>query len=88
MTSATKRRPPAAGIGRKKGVPNKTTASVKLALTEAFKGLGGVPALLSWAKSDPSEFYKLWAKMLPQEVTVPDGSSVQAVVILAPLGTE
>ena len=56
------------GSGRKKGVPNKTTANVKQALTEAFEKLGGVSALSTWAASEPGEFYKLWAKLLPQDV--------------------
>lgn len=54
--------------GRVKGTPNKATKAVKDALVEAFDELGGVPALVAWAKSDPTEFYKLWTKMLPNEV--------------------
>jgi hypothetical protein len=61
-------KPPNAGKGRKKGVPNKSTASVKEALALAFQGVGGVPALQTWAKDNPGEFYKLWSKMLPTEV--------------------
>lgn len=57
-----------AGKGRKKGVPNKATASVKAALVEAFEKRGGVPALLAWANTEPTEFYKLWVRMLPQDV--------------------
>ena len=62
-------RPPAAGIGRKPGVLNKSTASVKNALIEAFEKRGGIPSLVDWAEQDPTEFYKLWAKLLPQELT-------------------
>ena len=54
--------------GRKAGTPNKTTQGVKEALCAAFEGMGGVPALLDWGRLEPAEFYKLWAKMLPQEV--------------------
>jgi len=54
--------------GRVKGVPNKTTKAVKDALQEAFEGLGGVVALTAWAKKEPTEFYKIWAKLLPTEV--------------------
>lgn len=38
------------GKGRKKGVPNKTTVACKEALQLAFQGIGGVPALQTWAK--------------------------------------
>jgi hypothetical protein len=54
--------------GRRKGSPNKTTADVKAALVAAFDQLGGVPALVRFAKKRPAEFYKLWAKLLPSEV--------------------
>jgi hypothetical protein len=54
--------------GRKAGTPNKATASVKEALCAAFEGMGGAEALLVWGRKEPAEFYKLWAKMLPQEV--------------------
>lgn len=54
--------------GRQKGTPNKATAEVKTALQEAFEHKGGVPALVAWADENPTEFYKLWAKMLPHEV--------------------
>lgn len=70
------RKPPNAGKGRPKGTPNKSTASVKAALTEAFEKLGGATALVAWGKlpENRGEFYKLWAKMLPQEVTGAGGA--------------
>jgi hypothetical protein len=55
--------------GRTKGTPNKTTASVKQALSEAFEGMGGVDALLAWGSDNQTEFYKLWAKLLHVDVT-------------------
>lgn len=54
--------------GRQKGSLNKTTSAVKDALTAAFEELGGVAALANWGKQNETEFYKLWVKMLPQEV--------------------
>ncbi|HEY6021799.1 MAG TPA: hypothetical protein VIY48_18595 [Candidatus Paceibacterota bacterium] len=54
--------------GRKKGTPNKSTVSVKEALQAAFDGMGGMEALKVWGQQEPTEFYKLWSKMLPQEV--------------------
>lgn len=69
-----------AGPGRPRGVPNKSTASVKAALQAAFDERGGVPALLDWADGEPTEFYKLWAKMLPTEVTGKDGAAFSITV--------
>lgn len=63
--------------GRKKGSLNKTTASVKAALSEAFDKRGGVPALLTWAKDNETEFYRLWSKMIPVEVTGENGGPIE-----------
>lgn len=61
-------KPPNAGKGRKKGVPNKITRSVKEAIVAAFDDLGGVPSLVGWGKKNPSEFYGLWGRLAPREV--------------------
>lgn len=75
-SAVTKRRPPNAGKGRVKGVPNKTTVAVKQALAAAFDELGGVAALAEWARGNPDDFYKLWVKLLPTEVSGPDGGPI------------
>ncbi len=64
------------GKGRPKGAPNKSTAAVKEALALTFDGRGGVAALQRWSDENPTEFYKLWAKMLPHEVSGPDGGPI------------
>lgn len=56
--------------GRKPGSENKTTVSVKSALTATFDNLGGIDAMSSWARENQTEFYKLYAKLLPAELTV------------------
>lgn len=66
--------------GRQKGTPNKATAAVKDALTEAFGELGGVPSLVTWGRDQPGEFYKLWVKMLPQEIKADVAADVKATV--------
>ena len=71
--------------GRLHGYPNKTTVSVKAALEAAFQGLGGVPALIAWAEKEPAEFYRLWGKLLPKNVTIEGGAQL-GIVILPPLG--
>jgi len=54
--------------GRKKGTPNKATYAVKDALQKAFDGIGGVSALEKWAINNQTEFYKIYAKLLPTEL--------------------
>lgn len=73
----TSRRPKTGG--RVKGTPNKSTKSVKTALEEAFTKRGGVAALLRWAEENPTDFYKLWAKMMPTqtEISGPGGGPVE-----------
>jgi hypothetical protein len=67
--------------GRQKGSVNKTTMAVKEALTEAFEQIGGVSSLVVWGRLNETEFYKLWAKLLPQEVQAKlsdaDGSPIR-----------
>jgi len=72
--------------GRLPGFPNKTTVSVKAALEAAFQGLGGVPALIAWGQQEPAEFYRLWGKLLPRNVTIEGGAQL-GIVILPPLGS-
>ena len=72
--------------GRPPGYPNKVTISVKAALEAAFDGLGGVPALIAWAEREPGEFYRLWGKLLPRNITI-DGQHQLGIVILPPLGS-
>jgi hypothetical protein len=67
--------------GRKPGIPNKTTASVRAALEEAFDKLGGVPALVAWGKTKPDEFYKIWVKLLPQDINHSGGITAEITVL-------
>ena len=61
-----------AGPGRPKGSLNKHTTTVKAALHEAFERRGGVSALVEWADRNPTEFYRLYARLIPTERKVPD----------------
>lgn len=72
-------KPPNAGKGRPKGSVNKKTAQVKEALQAVYTKKGGDTALLAWAKENETEFYKLWGRMLPQEVSGPEGGPVSVI---------
>ena len=63
--------------GRKKGSSNKATAAVKAALAAAFDRLGGVDFLTEWGRENPTEFLRLWAKLLPLEVRGEGGGPVR-----------
>jgi UV DNA damage repair endonuclease len=58
------------GGGSRKGKPNKITASVKEVFLTAFNLMqeNKTTDLVSWAKNNPTEFYKLSSKFIPTEL--------------------
>jgi len=54
--------------GRPPGSPNKQSAAVKQCLINAFEAMGGHKNLVKWALENQTEFYKLWAKLIPVQV--------------------
>ena len=60
--------------GKKKGVPNHFTQSVKDAFKMAFDEIGGAKALAAWGKKakNRDSFYKLASKLIPQDLTSGD----------------
>ena len=63
--------------GRKAGVPNKLTTTVKDNLVSVFTRLGGTAAMADWARENQTEFYKLYCKLLPLQLTGADGGAVK-----------
>lgn len=55
--------------GRPEGAKNKTTLAAKEAFAAAFEGIGGVTALTKWAKDNEQEFFKLYARLIPVELS-------------------
>ena len=69
--------------GRPKGVPNKTTASVKAGIRFAYEGIGGDAAFQAWAAANPTDFYtKILVKIVPSELehSGPDGGPIPTLV--------
>ena len=66
------RKPPNAGKGRVKGVPNKTTRAAMEAIAMAAEDLGGVDRMVAWAKEDPANERVFWGtiypKLLPHQI--------------------
>ena len=63
-------KPPNAGKGRAKGVPNRLTKTVREAILAAFDELGGVAWLVRLGRTNPTEFARLLGRLLPREVQV------------------
>lgn len=67
--------------GRPKGIPNKLTRSAREAFQYAFDKIGGAEALAKWAMAEPTEFMKLYARLIPTEVTGPDGGGLVVQIV-------
>jgi hypothetical protein len=70
MAAAKGTRPPNAGKGRAKGVPNKTTTAAKEAIALAAEGLGGTNRLIAWAQEDPLNERAFWSSIYPKLIPV------------------
>jgi hypothetical protein len=78
-------KPPNAGKGRKKGVPNKTTALLKDAILKAAADAGGAEGLVGYltvqATANPGPFMALLGKVLPMQVTGEDGGPIRVSTV-------
>lgn len=77
MNKVVEKKPPAAGRGRPKGTPNKTTAAVKDMILQALDKAGGVAYLAKQAEKSPAAFLTLVGKVLPLQLTGEDGGPVE-----------
>lgn len=89
VPNSGKRKPPAAGKGRPKGVANKTTKAAKDAIAAAAEALGGADRLVDWVKEDPQNERVFWGtiypKLLPLQVTGEGGGPLVARIELVAL---
>lgn len=91
--------PPNAGKGRPKGIPNKpkpqpiplSAEQVSLVFKKAFDELQKTrkSSVLGWAKDNPTEFYRLTARFIPQAIAVQghNGGAVKMEVSARPMLT-
>lgn len=70
LPTVAKKKPPAAGMGRKKGVPNNTTRDVRAAIAAiAEKKAGEVEQWLSLvAADDPAKALDLYLRMIEYHI--------------------
>jgi hypothetical protein len=57
------------GPGRPPGSQNRLTKSAKEAFAQAFDDMGGTAGLVAWGRKNPDDFYKLYAKLIPIDIT-------------------
>lgn len=54
----------------RKGIPNKLTCEIKELIETCYHQIGGIRRFAEWADGNPTEFYKLWAKLLPKDIII------------------
>lgn len=57
-------------MARTNGAKGKLGATAKENLIAVFTRLGGTAAMAEWAKENQSDFYRIYAKLIPQQVDV------------------
>lgn len=72
-----KGQPKVEGSGIKKGQTHTITKMFKQAVLNVFHDIGGEEHLAKWAKQQPTEFYKIAARLIPTELT---GSGENGVI--------
>lgn len=75
------------GSGRKAGVPNKLSTTVKENVIAVFEALGGIEHMTLWATDNPNNFYNIYAKILPTQTEV-SGTDGQELVIKVVTGID
>lgn len=55
-------------MASRKGSPNKIGAEVKENIVAVFIRLGSTAAMAEWARENLTEFYRLYARLIPTEV--------------------
>lgn len=67
---------------RPKGSKNRIAQSVKQNIEQVFQKLGGVDAMVKWAQQEKNhtEFYRIYARLLPHEVVGKDNGPVSVTV--------
>ena len=72
---------------RPKGVPNKLGAQAKENIVAVFTRLGGTAGMAAWARRNQTEFYRLYARLIPSEsttaITVRDAEDLSTEELLA-----
>ena len=67
--------------GRPKGAKDKVQRCVKESVLTVYEKLGGDDGFYHWACAEPTEFYRLFGKLLPKDVNanVSGGVAIQVI---------
>lgn len=70
--------------GRTKGTPNRLTGAFRDAVLLAYENIGGHEAFSKWAAENPTEFYRIAARLIPTELRGAEGEKVTVIVTRLP----
>jgi hypothetical protein len=66
--------------GRQRGTPNKITRAFREAVQVAYDAIGGDEAFAAWARENPTEFYRIAARLIPTENAKPGNEGVTVIL--------
>lgn len=66
--------------GRKPGAVNKASATVKENILAVFNRLNGTAGMADWANANRTEFYKIYARLLPTEIEATLNGSINVIL--------
>lgn len=66
--------------GRQKGTPNKLGNNVRETIIKVYDMIGGDEAFAAWAKDNRRDYYQLYGKAMPREVTVEGALRLEEIV--------
>ena len=73
--------------GRQPGVVNRLTWAFREAVRIVYDDLGGHAAFLAWARENPTEYYRIAARLIPGEMQEGGRGETINVIIQGPEGT-
>jgi len=68
-------------MARTLGAKNKVPQAAKENIQAVFVRLGGTAAMAEWANENKTEFYKIYSRLLPHELTGEGGGPITVEVI-------
>lgn len=70
--------------GRQRGTPNQLTEAFCEAVATVYDSLGGHAAFLAWARENPTEYYRIAARLIPVELRSKEDRTVTVVIAPVP----
>ena len=73
--------------GRLTPVRNQLSGTAKESIVAVFTRLGGTAAMATWAEANPTEFYRMYARLLPTDLQS-GGRTIEIIITDPTVGTE